>query len=54
MQLPEVKLDGELATETMLRCMANRLAVGLIPPTDVGKQTLVPYSADYFFFRKNE
>ncbi|MBV8865630.1 MAG: DUF3455 domain-containing protein [Acidobacteriaceae bacterium] len=29
-------------------------ATGCAVATDVGKQTLVPYSADYFFFRGNE
>jgi uncharacterized protein DUF3455 len=29
-------------------------AVGCAVPGDVGKQTLVPYSADYFFFHKDE
>jgi len=29
-------------------------AIGCAVPGDVGKQTLVPYSADYFFFHKDE
>ncbi len=29
-------------------------ASGCSVPTDVGKQTLVPYSADYYFFRANQ
>jgi len=27
---------------------------GCVDLTDVGKQTLVPYSADYYFFRANQ
>jgi len=29
-------------------------ADGCLAPGDVGKQTLVPYTADYYFFRKDE
>ena len=29
-------------------------AEGCLTPTDVGKQTLVPYTADYYFFRGSE
>ncbi|MCU1299134.1 MAG: hypothetical protein JWO91_3412 [Acidobacteriaceae bacterium] len=29
-------------------------AIGCAVPSDVGKQTLVPYSADYFFFHEDE
>jgi hypothetical protein len=29
-------------------------ADGCLVPGDVGKQTLVPYTADYYFFRKDE
>ena len=50
---------GKLLTQTTFIQRLNTRggltpADGCFVSTDVGNQALVPYSADYFFFRKNE
>ena len=50
---------GKLLTKTTFVQRLNTSggsapATGCAVPTDVGKQALVPYSADYFFFRADE